>query len=188
MRTPLYLKVIPVYAILLVIFVTPLVKSSPTDNQMHMAYPATESSFAYDETAIKLEKLEYIEITKANIKLRIVEASVDEKLQNTWTVTDGVANYLPGSSVPSDNSGRTILYAHDKNDGFHNIRTLKEGDQVYIRTNLAAYVYNYENSAIVSPTDISVITDKADRQELALITCDGFWSNNRYIVYLKQKV
>lgn len=177
MRIPLWLKVIPVYAIIMVMLGFPFMRVHALKQRV-----TTIQSTIRDKPTLQLpsEVPQRVIIPAGGIDLPIV-VGVTDATNHTWEVQDGAANLIPPSATAP---GRTVLYAHDRSYDFHAIHNLAAGDIAYVQTKHYLYSYRYDHAVVVAPTDTSILTSHAYKPELVLITCEGLWSNNRYVVYL----
>ncbi|MCA9389902.1 sortase [candidate division WWE3 bacterium] len=124
-----------------------------------------------------------ITITKINLDLPVVSVP----LQNgTWKVYDYVANYAEGTSLIGKESGNVGLYGHDRDQAFRNIKLLSEGDTISVTT-IEGYSVQYtvSESTITQPSDVNVFYP-TDTPTLTLVTCDGIFSEKRYVVHARQ--
>lgn len=101
--------------------------------------------------------------------------------QGTWNISENGANFAINTAVPNGISGNTAIFGHDRPHLFRNIHHLNPGDQVKVLTVDAEYTYKVTGSKVVQPTDISVM-DQTEQPTLTLITCDGWLSQERYVV------
>jgi sortase A len=111
------------------------------------------------------------------------------------TVLDplGVGHY-PGTAMPGA-VGNFALAAHRTTYGkpFNRVEELVVGDPVVVRTQDTWYVYRVTGTAVVAPSDVSVIApDPADpgaeptRRLMTMTTCHPMFSaRERYVVHLE---
>jgi sortase A len=111
------------------------------------------------------------------------------------TVLDplGVGHY-PGTAMPGA-VGNFALAAHRTTYGkpFNRVEELVVGDPVVVRTQDTWYVYRVTGTAVVAPSDVSVIApDPADpaaeptRRTMTMTTCHPMFSaRERYVVHLE---
>jgi LPXTG-site transpeptidase (sortase) family protein len=99
----------------------------------------------------------------------------------TWIISDTGANFAINTAIPNGLGGNTVLFGHDRPNLFHAIHALKPGDDIYVNVGPKTYQYQMVTSDIVSPTDVSVM-DQTDGPTLTLLTCDGWLSQDRYVV------
>ncbi len=120
-----------------------------------------------------------ITIAKADIDLPVVSVKLD---QGTWAVTDGVGNYALETSRVSNKSGNVGIFGHDRADAFTRIKVLEIGDSITIKTadNKIA-TYKVTSTTVSDPTNVETFYPTSN-PTLTLVTCDGFFSQQRYIV------
>lgn len=124
-----------------------------------------------------------IKIDSVGIDLRVKEGVYNEKDQ-TWTLTNGYAYWanLSGSIFAKGSS--TVIYAHNQWNEFYKTKDLKIGDKITIVTDSGKnIVFEYRSDKIVNPNDGSVIFEKSTESQIILITCNGWISENRRIMY-----
>ena len=79
--------------------------------------------------------------------------------------------HVRGTKMPGE-SGNIALAAH-RDTFFRELRNVRAGDRVVLKTRDVTTVYNIATSRIVNPDDTSVLSDTSDPQ-LTLITCYPF--------------
>lgn len=102
----------------------------------------------------------------------------------------GVGHYI-STEWPGE-QGNFAVAAHRTSHGapFSKIDTLKIGDKVWIETNDLWFTYEYRQTEIVDPSDLSVLTDtpnglnnvKAGGSYMTMTSCHPKWSNKQRIV------
>lgn len=121
-------------------------------------------------------------ISKANIDLPVVPVALKN---GTWAVVDGKANYAVETSRISSKGGNVGIYGHDLPNAFTNIKKLKKGDKVVITiTSGQKATYVVESSKLTDPSDVDTF-NTTKNPTLTLVTCDGEFSEQRYIVKAK---
>ena len=85
------------------------------------------------------------------------------------------------TAVPNGVAGNTVIFGHDRPHLFRNIHNLSSGDEIEIETSDAVYTYQVTGNSIVQPEDISVM-DQTEKPTLTLITCDGWLSQERFVI------
>lgn len=99
----------------------------------------------------------------------------------TWEVLPHVANYAEGTSLINPTKGNVGIYAHDRLDGFTRIKELLTGSDIIVYGLTQKATYKVITTDVVAPSDVSVF-DQTDKPILTLITCDGLFSEKRYMV------
>jgi sortase A len=79
--------------------------------------------------------------------------------------------HLPGTALPGQ-TGNMALAGH-RDTFFRALRNLRLGDRIVVQSPEGSYEYEVETTAVVVPTDLSVLRSSADR-EITLITCYPF--------------
>jgi LPXTG-site transpeptidase (sortase) family protein len=99
----------------------------------------------------------------------------------SWDISLTGANFALNTALPNGKNGNTVLFGHDRPKLFRTIHNLKIGDTISIIAPNGTYSYKMTSSLVVAPTDVSVM-DQTATSTLTLITCDGWLSENRYVV------
>lgn len=119
-----------------------------------------------------------IVISDVEIDLPIVSQPLKK---GTWDVMPQVANYAEGTSLVNSKNGNVGIYAHDQLIGFAKIKQLKKGATIYIYGEGYQATYTVSSSKVVKPTDMDVF-EVTKEPTLTLITCDGEFSEKRYMI------
>lgn len=122
-----------------------------------------------------------IVIGSIGINLRVVSVPL---VNGTWQVNSGVANFAEGTSLVNKKDGNVGIFAHDRIDGFTKIRQLAHGYDIIVFGNNYKATYKVEEMAVISPTDVDVFYPTKE-PTLTLTTCDGLFSEKRYMVKAK---
>ncbi len=119
-----------------------------------------------------------ISIPREKLTLSVSEAAITH---NQWQVSQTGVSHLAISANPG-NKGNIIIYGHNKDELFGNIRNLLPTDQIIIQTkDKKLHKYIVYATDTVSPNDISVIAS-TNKEVLTLYTCTGFADLERFIV------
>jgi LPXTG-site transpeptidase (sortase) family protein len=121
----------------------------------------------------------HITINKAAIDLPVIAVP----LQNgTWTVNDGVGNYALETSRVSDKTGNVGIFGHDRSNAFTKIKVLRAGDVITVTTaGGEKATYAVKSTEVTNPTSVEAFYP-TKTPTLTLVTCDGFFSEQRYVV------
>lgn len=134
-------------------------------------------------------------IPKINVELPIIfnEQSIDDKAVET-ALEDGVIHY-PTTPYPGQ-LGNGAIFGHSSNNilnkgkykfAFVLLKRLEAGDTFMIQYNSKRYVYKVYDKKIVSPTDLSVLSNTDKPATFTLITCDPPGTSiNRLVVWGEQ--
>lgn len=155
------------------------VTETPTgESNTVLTYTAKEDTTAAQEILLQPEK---IVIEKIKVDLPVVAMPLKD---GTWEVQPHVANYAIGTSLINDKSGNVGIYAHARSDAFANIKDLIAGDKIAIYSGEYVAIYQVSSSTTVKPEVVDVFYPTPD-PTLTLITCDGVYSEKRYVVVSK---
>lgn len=116
-----------------------------------------------------------IQIPAINVDAPIVQGDGWEQLKK------GVGQHI-GSPNPGQ-TGNMVLSAHNDVFGeiFRDLDRLKEGDSIILFTNLRTYTYAIQQTQIVEPTQVEVMSGTQD-PVLTLISCYPYMKDNQRIV------
>lgn len=121
-----------------------------------------------------------MEIPRLGLKVIVVQGDSSKILQHA-------VGHLPETPLPGE-WGNVVLAGH--RDGFFRpLRNIQSGDAITLRTSGGDLRYEVESTAVVPPSDISVLQPSSERR-LTLITCFPFYyvgpAPNRFIVRARQ--
>lgn len=134
-------------------------------------------------------------IPKINVEIPVVYGvdSIDEKDIQT-ALENGVVHYA-NTAKPGEN-GNVVVVGHSSNNIFNKgkykfafvlLSRLEAGDTFYLQKDGKRYTYQIYKKAIVSPSDVSVLSQTERPATATLITCDPPGSTaNRLIVVGEQ--
>lgn len=128
-----------------------------------------------------------IHVPRLGIELAIVDGAYD-RATDSWTLTDDKAQFATMTDQPNDHSGNTFIYGHNTDQVFARLSGLISGDIVEVKTDNGhtfSYVYSGEQSVL--PTNTSVLSDTPATPRLTLMTCEGWLSQTRRIMYFDFK-
>lgn len=126
-------------------------------------------------------KPEKIFIEKVNINLPIVSVPLKN---GTWEVSPKVANFAEGTSLVNNKEGNVGIFAHDRKDAFSEIKNLKADDVIIVYGNSLKANYKVVSSSIIDPKTVDVFYP-TKTPTLTLVTCNGIFSEKRYIIKAK---
>jgi LPXTG-site transpeptidase (sortase) family protein len=122
-----------------------------------------------------------IEIAKVGISLPVVSVPLEN---GTWQVYPHVANFAQSTSLVNKKSGNVGIYGHDREDAFHKIKDLLTGDDIIVIGKNSRAIYKVQSASIIVPTAVDVFNPTKE-PVLTLITCNGIFSDKRYMVRAK---
>jgi LPXTG-site transpeptidase (sortase) family protein len=117
---------------------------------------------------------------------------VDGKWDVSWLGND--AGWLHGTAFPTW-AGNSVITGHvfDANGKpglFADLTKLKYGDQIILHAFGQAYIYEVRETKLVTPNNLSAMTQHEDLPWLTLVTCRGYdeANNTYYFRYLVRAV
>ncbi|MBP7832480.1 MAG: sortase [Candidatus Levybacteria bacterium] len=143
-------------------------------------------SLAFENTTLSANSshttLPYIiKIPSINVTLPIVPSKIEN---NKWETTSHGVSFLTQSSKPG-NPGNSVYYGHNWGSILGNLTKVKPKDTIEITMSTGkTYTYEVEYTAIVDPTQTSVIHDAGDTR-VTIYTCTGFLDTKRFVVVAK---
>lgn len=106
-----------------------------------------------------------IDIPRLDLSVIVFEGTSDD------TLARGVG-HLRGTASPGQ-TGNLVLAGH-RDTFFRELRNIRRGDQISVKSTNADYRYSVDSTAIVQPTQTEVIKP-TDDATLTLITCYPFY-------------
>jgi sortase A len=121
--------------------------------------------------------------TRVTMPSAAIDLTLDGSMEQagSWVISETGANFALNTAIPNGQTGNTVLFGHDRPKLFHDIHQLKPGDAINILTAAGTYTYKMTSSTVVEPSDVSVM-NQTDASTITLLTCDGWLSQNRYVV------
>lgn len=105
-----------------------------------------------------------------------------------WTLTDDKAQYATMTPELNTKTGQTLIYGHNTVVMFEPLKNVQAGDELRITaTNGRVFVYTYTHDAVVAPTDTTVLTETSAEPRVVLMTCEGWLSETRRLLYFTYK-
>lgn len=98
-----------------------------------------------------------------------------------WTVSENKASHLAQSANPGE-SGNIIIYGHNKREILGNIRALKGGEKVTIKTDDGKeHLYKVQSWYEVNPDNMKYL-QPTEGETLTMYTCSGLLDSKRFVV------
>ncbi len=161
-----------------------LLKNKSTVNSIQFENPLLVDPHLLKATDAVGDYPSRIVIKPVKVNLQIKASRV---VSGFWEIHNDTANYGIGSSLPQNDSGNTVIFAHAKKGLFLPLRKVKKHDVISIETaNGKSYNYQVVEKKEVSPQDTEIIQNTLDKT-LTLFTCSGFADRKRLIVIAKEK-
>jgi sortase A len=123
-----------------------------------------------------------LKIPKIDVDFVVVEGTDTESLKK------GPGHYT-GTAYPWQNHGRVAIAGHRTTylAPFWSLDRLREGDEIVLATEYGIFHYRVTRTAIVSPSDTSVL-DETQRPTLVLTTCNPRFSAAQRLVVFAERV
>jgi LPXTG-site transpeptidase (sortase) family protein len=123
-----------------------------------------------------------ISIPRLGIDLPI-EDGVFDYSNNEWVVVDNAVNFARTTSLPSTGPSNTFMYGHNNNEVLGKTSGLVVGDELLIQTdNGRTFKYVFASDIVTDPSDTTILSAEYDKSILTLMTCSGFWSQERRLM------
>jgi LPXTG-site transpeptidase (sortase) family protein len=123
-----------------------------------------------------------LSVPSVGIELRVTDGAYNAS-NGSWTLSWDKAHYALPSTMPNNEQGNTLIYAHFKKGVFLNLRKVTPGAEAVITTdNGYRFVYKFIQAETINPADTSVFLYKGDSR-LTLQTCSGVYMQNRQMYY-----
>lgn len=117
-------------------------------------------------------------IPELDMSAQIEESSVVGSL---WQISSQNVSHLNSSAVPGEN-GNVIIYGHNSKNQFSQLKLLKNGSYITLKTKEnRSYTYIVQSKIIVFPSDTRLIKD-TDKEALTIYTCDGLLDSLRLVI------
>lgn len=125
----------------------------------------------------------HLAIPRLHIDLSVVNGTYDTS-STSWSIGDTTAQFATMTAQPSDQPGNTLIYGHNTPAVLMPTSGLQLGDTLELTTdNGHTFTYSYTSDASVLPSDTAIVTAKSNSPQVALLTCEGVWSDKRRIMY-----
>ena len=186
-KTPLFFRVVSLYAVtlLIVLFLSQFFSLRP--NISTVSLPITYHKVA--KVAPVVEKVIFdgeplsISIDRLGLDLPIKNGIYD-KTTNDWTLSYDAVYYAQITALPNNQNGITFLYGHNDDKVLSSTENLVVGDIAVIKTkNGHIFKYIYTNDSLVTPDLTDILYENSDTPRLVIMTCEGIWSQTRRLMY-----
>jgi sortase A len=121
-----------------------------------------------------------MQVPRLGLKSIVVQGDSDRILRRA-------VGHIPETALPGQ-SGNVALAGH-RDSFFRPLRNIRSGDAIIFKTRNAEFQYQVESTAVVPPSDVSVLRPSGGRT-LTLITCFPFYyigaAPNRFVVRARQ--
>lgn len=129
-----------------------------------------EEVFNVEEVKINDNELEeyegYIEIKSLNIKKPITNGTDKD-------VMDRNVVGIHKAGVGLEEVGNIILAGHNNNKVFGNLKNIKIGDEIIIKTKQNKYVFDVTQKYVIEPDNFELFKYQNDKKIVKIITCSN---------------
>lgn len=145
------------------------------DNKLSMAAPAYITQQPKPEgTPVE------VRIPRINIRVAVIRGRYDTATQS-WDLTPDKAQYFTGTTP-----NLTVIYGHNTKEVFELTNSLQVGDTLEITSSTGTIKkYRFVSDTITAPNDTSALTASYAKPTVALLTCNGFWSQDRRFMFFE---
>jgi LPXTG-site transpeptidase (sortase) family protein len=142
-----------------------------------------EAATTEDSDQRSFEKIipEHLSIPSVEIDVDVKEAYVNE---NDWVLYNNAASYLNTSAGLSE-FGNSVLYAHNTQNLFADLKNVMPGDRVHVQSGGRAYSYVVTETMEISPTQLDIVYS-TDDERITIFTCTNINYENRFVVVAKR--
>lgn len=186
-RVPLFIRVVSLYmSVILILFVfgqvSDLAIDKPTINVAPIITKPIDSNVVVSKTIIDGQPVLF-RVDRLNVSLPI-EPGLYDASTDSWTLSDEAVYHANMTPVPNNQAGSTFIYGHNRDLVLAKLDGLVVGDVAIIETaNGHTFTYNYVSDSIIQSDATSVLSEKDGPPRLTVMTCDGFFSQMRRLMY-----
>jgi len=181
-KIPLLMKVVFLHFSLLLITSSMLQSGSVQPASASLLVTNNQASSYARPLTLRGEPVQ-IKIPRLEIDLPIVDGVYDEQTQD-WNVSESDVQFARITSLPSTGAGNTFIYGHNTDEVLGRTTAIEPGDELLIETaNNRVFRYVYVSDTVTTPNDTSVLSSDYEKPTLTLLTCSGFWSQNRRLMH-----
>lgn len=188
-KTPLLMRVVSLYVVIgsltgLYFYVAPPVRAVQTAVTAPIV-SVVEPVPTQPEVISGLPRR--IELPRIGLMRDVIDGDYDANSQN-WTLTDDKAQFAVMTTPANNKAGQTVIYGHNTTAVLEPVRLVQPGDELLVTTDSGrVLVYVYTNDRFVAPTDVSVIYETPETSRVVLMTCEGWLSETRRLLYFDFK-
>lgn len=147
-----------------------------THSQIYLKSLMSQREESKKEVSGQAPTLISIPSLKADIK--VIKGGI---ANGNWVLSDSEALYLPTSGKIGEGFN-TILYAHNRENLFGNLKKIQKGDLLVIKDNADKdFIYKVYLIENIDPRDIKRLFSE-EKDIVTLFTCDGWFDQERLLV------
>ena len=176
-NVPLLYRVVLLYGLVIGIGLTILqiITITMTTNVSTIAMPAVLPS---RQVIKQIQNPTRLQIERIGVNVPL-QKGVYNTQQNSWELSSDHGHY-----VPYTEQNLLFIYGHNTPTVFELTNSLQPGDVLALTMpDKTTKQYRYISDYLTNPTDVSILTKTYDQPTLALLTCNGFWSQDRRFMF-----
>lgn len=186
-KIPLGLRVVSLYILVGIPIALPIlhqqpvqqVASQPLANVQSVAPPSQPQEITGQPIRIELPRI--------GLTREVIPGSYDTSTKQ-WTLTNDKTQYATMTNLLSNTAGQTLIYGHNTAAVLEPVKDVVVGDTLTITAqNGHMFTYTYSHDQVVDPTNVSVLTEKPSTPRVVLMTCEGWLSETRRLLYFDFK-
>ena len=183
-RTPLLLRLLLVYAVIVVGVWGVSLLPSPSLQPVSLPEYMPPTVIGQPRYVVTGEPVRLV-VDRLSVDLPVKPGSYDA-LTGEWTLSEMDAYFATMTDKPNDGRGSTFIYGHNRRSVFAPLADITTGDTVRIMTdNGHTFIYGYSHDAIIKPDMTSVLYEDPINPQLILMTCEGVFSAARRVMYFQ---
>lgn len=186
-NTPLIVRVVCLYVAAFTIIVLASQINQPAPIAQSILFADVPQMTNYKSKTIVSGYPKKLSIVRLGISLPVINGTYDEK-KNDWTLSDHAVQFATMTTLPNNVYGNTFIYGHNTSAVLEPVKDLRVGDIATVTTtNGKTFTYAYTRDQIVKPNKTDILDDTPAKPRLTLMTCEGFFSLTRRIMYFDFK-
>lgn len=189
-KTPLLIRVVSLYVVIgsfagLYLYLAQPVQAFPKAVVTPVAVRPVEQTPVEPKEISGLPR--HIELPRIGLSLDVIDGQYDAATQQ-WTLTDDKAQFADMTNPINNISGQTMIYGHNSPAVLEPVKDVAVGDELLVTTDTGrVLVYTYSSDRFVYPTDTSVFDEAPATPRVVLMTCEGWLSLTRRLLYFDFK-
>ena len=186
-KTPLILRVVSLYVVALSVFGTYYYPAEPVQVASATVVPQQQTVTVQSQPESITGLPRRIELSRIGLTREVIDGEHNSVTQE-WTLSDDKTHFAVMTSQINDRSGQTLIYGHNTAAVLEPVRDVQLGDELTVTTdNGRIFVYTYSEDRFVEPTDASVLFEQPSNPRVVLMTCEGWLSETRRLLYFDFK-
>lgn len=188
-KTPLLVRVVSLNAIILIsigcfYFLLPSVHA--TQSADLVSTPPSISQQATTSVDVASPP-RLISLPRIGLMREVVDGAYDATSGN-WTLNEDKVQFATMTSRLRTDAGQTIIYGHNTAAVLEPVKSVELGDELIVTSEAGQqFIYTFTHDRIVDPADVSVLDEQSLAPRVVLMTCEGWLSDTRRLLYFDFK-